>query len=346
VSDLGERALRTLPKVELHRHLDGSIRVDTIRDIARHHGIDLGATTREEIARRAQILAPMRDLAAVLDSFRILKQVLCCYEAIRRVAFENVEDAWRDGIRLVELRFAPCFIAHEKEIANDEIIEGVIDGVTRGMEAYPIQVGLIGIAARTFGPEPNRAALRELLRYRRGIHRNADRICGFDLADAEDSSDPEAFLPLVQEARAAGLGITVHTGENTSADHLKRALSLYRPDRIGHGIKAWGDEEAIAVLRERGTLLEVCPTSNWLTSSVPSLEAHPIRRLRDAGVRICVNSDDPQLMAIDLVHEYELCVRHHGFDRAALQATNRAALESSFVDPDVRTRVDGLLRSA
>ena len=345
MSDLGERALRALPKVELHRHLDGSIRLETIRGIARHHGLDLGSGSREELAGRAQILAPLRDLAAVLDSFRILQRVLCSYEAIRRVAFENVEDAWRDGVRLVELRFAPCFIAQEKEIANDEIIEGVIDGVTRGMEAYPIQVGLVGIGARAFGPEPNRRALRELLRYRRGIHRNGDRICGFDLADAEDTSDPQAFVPLVEEARSAGLGITVHTGENTSADHLKRAISLYGPDRIGHGIKAWGDEEAMGALRDRGILLEICPTSNWLTSSVPSVAAHPIRRLRDAGVRICINSDDPHLMAIDLVHEYQVCARHHGFDHAEFQAANRAALESSFVDPDVRKRVQGLLNS-
>jgi adenosine deaminase len=345
VSDLGERALRALPKVELHRHLDGSIRLETIQDIARHHRLDIGSGSREELAGRAQILAPLRDLAAVLDSFWILQRVLCSYEAIRRVAFENVEDAWRDGVRLVELRFAPCFIAQEKEIANDEIIEGVIDGVTSGMEAYPIQVGLVGIAARAFGPEPNRRALRELLRYRRGTHRNGDRICGFDLADAEDTSDPQTFVPLVEEARSAGLGITVHSGENTSADHLKRAISLYRPDRIGHGIKAWGDDEAMAALRERGILLEICPTSNWLTSSVPSVAAHPVRKLRDAGVRICINSDDPQLMAIDLVHEYQVCARHHGFDHAAFQATNRAALESSFLDPDVRKRVQGLLRS-
>jgi adenosine deaminase len=336
MSEIGEPALRRLPKVELHRHLDGSIRVDTILDLVRYQNIDVGTRNPQEIARRARVLEPMRDLESVLRSFWILQRVLASYEAIRRVAFENVEDAWRDGVALLELRFAPCFIAQEKEIGNDEIIEGVLDGVSRGMDAYPVQVGLIGIAARAFGPEPNRTALRELVRYRRSVHRNGDRICGFDLADAEDSSDPPAYEPLVREARAAGMGITVHTGENTSAEHVKKALALYAPDRIGHGIKAWGDEEAVAMLRERGTLLEICPTSNVLTSSVPSIQAHPIRKLRDAGVRVCINSDDPNLMGIDLVHEYALCAAHHGFDLPAFAAANRAALEASFADPDAK----------
>jgi adenosine deaminase len=329
--------------VELHRHLDGSVRGDTILDIVKHHNLDVGVTNPEEIARRARVLEPMKDLASVLESFRIIQRVLCSYEAIRRVAFENVEDAWRDGVRLVELRFAPTFIAQEKEIAWDEIVEGVIDGASRGMDAYPVQVGLIGIAARAFGAEANRPALRELIRYRKGIHRNGDRIYGFDLADAEDTTDPATFAPLVADARAAGMGITVHTGENTSALHVKRALSLYSPDRIGHGIKAWGDEEALELLRQRGTMLEICPTSNWLTSSVPSLPAHPVRKLRESGVRVCINSDDPQLMGIDLTHEYAICAEHHGFDLEAFRSMNLDALESSFLDAEAKSHAGKLM---
>jgi adenosine deaminase len=336
VNELGPRELRELPKVELHRHLDGSVRVQTIIDLVRHHNLDVGTRNPDEIARRARVLSPMKDLSSVLASFGMLQKVLCSYEAIRRVTYENVEDAWLDGVHLVELRFAPTFIAYEKEIGHDEIIEGVLDGASQGMDAYPIQVGLIGIAARSAGVEPSRAGLRELIRYRRSLHRSGDRIYGFDLADAEDTTDPAAFAPLVAEARAAGMGITVHSGESTSAEHLVRALRLYAPDRIGHGIKAWGDEEAIALLRERGTMLEVCPTSNWLTSSVPSLEEHPIRKLREARVRVCINSDDPNLMGIDLVNEYAVCARLHGFDHEAFASCNRDALAASFVDAEAK----------
>lgn len=339
MSDLTPRVLRSLPKVELHRHLDGSIRVQTILDLIRRHNLDVGTRDPGEIARRALITEPLASLDEVLARFDLLRAVLASYDAIRRVTFENVEDAWQDGVRLVELRFAPCFIGAGKSLGHDEIIEGVLDGVRQGMEAFPVQVGLIGIAARAYGPEANTRALEELIRYRRGSHRHGDRIYAFDLADAEDTTDPLVFRPLVERAREAGMGVTVHTGENTTAAHLRKAVEIYAPDRIGHGIQAWGDDGAIELLRARGIPLEVCPTSNWLTRSVPTLREHPIRRLRDAGVRVSINSDDPNLMGIDLVHEYEVCVDLHGFGLEDLRTMNREALRDSFVDRELKSWV-------
>ena len=343
MSAITERALRALPKVELHRHLDGSIRVQTILDLVRLHNLDVGTRDPARIASLAVIPSPLRDLGEVLKRFDLLRAVLVGYDAIRRVAFENVEDAYRDGVQLAELRFAPAYIAHGKSLSWDEIIEGVLDGVSQGMSAYPVQVGLIGIAARTYGREPNGLALEELIRYRRGSHRSGDRIYGFDLADAEEPSDMPAWLPLVRRAREAGMGITVHTGESTSAEHLKLAIRTYGPDRIGHGIKAWGDGEAVDTLRDRGIPLEICPTSNWITSSVPTLREHPIRSLKDAGVEVSINSDDPNLMGIDLVHEYQVCVEHHGFDLLELARLNRGALEASFVDREIKEWVGARL---
>ncbi len=305
-------------------------------ELARHHGLDLGAGDEDEIVRRARVMEPMGDLQEVLDSFRINQQVLCSYDAIRRVTEENVEDAARENIRLVELRFAPAFIAAEKEIKYDEIMEGVLDGVHRGMEAHQVQVGLICILPRTYPIEANRGVTEELLRYASGSHRCADRLCGLDLADAEKDVDTEPLAELVRDATEAGLGITVHTGENTSADHVKRSLEVYSPRRIGHGIRSWGDRECIDSLRKNEIHLEVCPTSNVRTNSVASYKEHPLPLLRDAGVSVSVNSDDPHLFAIDLTHELEICMRFYGWGIDDLRALTSEALHHSFVNSDVK----------
>lgn len=334
-----QNTLRALPKAELHRHLDGSIRLETVADIVARHNLDLGISTEEDLARKARITTPMKDLQTVLDSFATIREVLCSYEAIERIAFENVEDAYRDGIHLIELRFAPPFISVGKKLGNDEIIEAVLDGITRGMRRYPIQVGLIGILVRTIDLEINRLAAADLIRYAGSRYRNADRICGFDLADSEDRSNPEDFLPMVQQAREAGLGITIHSGENTSAAAVRLTLDLFEPARIGHGIKSWGDEKLLQRIREQEVMLEVCPTSNWLTSSVSTLQEHPLPHLYRSGVPVSINSDDPNLFGIDLVHEYELCGKLYGFTEQDFMRINRQTVEHSFLSGDIRTEV-------
>jgi adenosine deaminase len=336
---LDRQSLSRLPKVELHRHLDGSVRFQTILSLARRHGLDLGSSSEEELRTMTLIRTPMRDLEAVIASFAVPQKVLCCYEALRRVAFENVEDAYQDGVKLLELRFAPAFISAGKSLTNDEIIEGVLDGVADGAERYPIEVGLIGILPRTAVPEANRQATADLIRYARGARRGAQLIVGFDLADSETAAPAESFVPLVDQARRAGLGITIHSGENTSAAAVRKTLELFHPDRIGHGIRIWEEPQTVERVRQLGVHLEICPTSNWLTRSVPSRKAHPLPGLYRAGVSVSVNSDDPQLMDIDLVHEYELCTRFYGFGPSDFQAINRAAARASFLPEAARRRV-------
>ncbi len=332
-------SLAELPKVELHRHLDGSVRISTIWEIAQHYGLDLEAASLEELRAKAVLRSPLRDLQSVLACFATQQKALLSFDAISRVTRENIEDAWHDGVRLLELRFAPAFIADGKRLSHDEIIGAVIDGMREGMAAWPVEVGLIGILPRSFPREVNAAATRDLIRWRASGKPGADRLCGFDLADSEAQFDPRDLAPLVDQAREAGMGITVHTGENTDAAHVARTLDVLRPARIGHGIRSCEDPDLLRRLREEDVLLEICPTSNWITSAVPSLAAHPLPRLLRAGVPACLNSDDPNLFGIDLINEYEVCVREYGFGEEEFTAMNRAALRHSFLPEQIKARV-------
>ncbi len=271
---LRRKDLKKMSKAELHCHLDGSVRFKTIVSLAKYHNIDLGAASESELRRKTRITFPMKDLSAVLETFWIAQKVLCSYEAI---------------------------------------IEGVLDGITAGMEKYPVQVGLIMILPRTFDLGKNRAATEDILRYLKSHHRSADRICGFDLTDAEAETDPEDFVPLIYKARLAGLGITIHSGENADAGWVERTLELYEPQRIGHGIKIWRDERVMEMVREKEVMLEVCFTSNWLTSCVSSLGEHPLPHLFRSGVLVSINSDDPQLAEpVELKISFMLCFRAEG----------------------------------
>lgn len=338
--------LRRMPKVELHRHLDGSVRLETILDLARSHGIRLPADNPEELRKLATITAPLRDLREVLDGFAILQSVCASYDALKRIAYENVEDAVRDGVQLIELRFAPAFIAAGKDLGNDEIIEGVVDGVRAALADFPVEVGLIGIVARSQSLEANTAATADLIRYSRSDHPEAWRIRGFDLADNEAGFDARDFVPLVQQARDAGLGITIHSGEDTDAAAVSTTLELFGAERIGHGVRIWGDEEVMQQVRDAGALLEVSPTSNWLTRAVPSRADHPLVKLHRAGVPVCLNSDDPHLFGIDLVTEYRYAVDELGASLEELQLMNQRALSASFLPEDCRSRARRLMEQA
>jgi adenosine deaminase len=333
------RKLRKLPKVELHRHLDGSVRFDTIKHIAKHHGIDLGIRSKTELWQKTKIIKPMKNLEDVLNAFWTTQKVLCSYDAIKRITYENVEDAFYDGVRLLELRFAPVFMALGKNLGYDEIFEGVLDGISLGMDRFDIQVGLIHIIPRPLEPNKHEESTREFLRYKKSGHKNGDRLCGFDLADSETTTEPETFLPLVEMVREAGVGVTVHTGENTDAGYVRKTIEVFNPSRIGHGIRIIDDRDVMELVKEKNIHLEINLTSNWLTRSVESIENHPLPELYGAGIAVSINSDDPHLMDIDLVDEYKLAIRYFGFTLDDFFEINKAAIAHSFLNTDVKEHV-------
>ncbi|HZW59261.1 MAG TPA: adenosine deaminase [Woeseiaceae bacterium] len=321
---------RSLPKVELHCHLEACFRAQTVMEIGRSVGLDIPQDPA--VFRRDWLLSrPLANLETALARFVDIQRVWCSEEVIERLAFEACEDARAQNIRVMEFRYAPDFIAAGKHGLDFETIHAaIVAGIERARHD-DLAVGLIGIVQKTL---PLAAAARTV----DFMVEHADSFVGLDFAD-RDTRPIRDYAPLVERARRAGLRLTVHAGEEPgSAAQVRDAIEQLGAERIGHGIHIVQEPDVLELVRQSGVVLEVCPTSNWLTSSVPSTAAHPIRRLMDEGVAVTVNSDDPSLFGIDLCHEYDVLGREHGYSAAEFAACNRTALAGSFLAEDAKAR--------
>src|SRR3954465_12319744 len=284
-----------LPFIDLHRHLDGSVRLTTILDLARQHNIELPGKTVEELRPHAQVIEPQPGLMAFLAKMLWATRVLADGEACRRIARENVEDAHREGIDYLELRFSPYFMAEPHQLAMAEVIEGVAAGIAEGVAATGVRVNLIGILSRTYGAEVCHQELEALLAHR-------DQFVALDLAGDEANFPAPLFVDHFKKGRDAGWRITVHAGEAGGPQSVWDAIQLLGAERIGHGVRALEDPKLTDYLLENRIPIEANLTSNVHTSTVPSLASHPLHQMMARGLVCSINTDDPGLSAIDLRH--------------------------------------------
>jgi adenosine deaminase len=325
------RDLRALPKIDLHRHLEGSLRLSTIIDLAREAGAPLPAWTPEELASYAQIFEPVGSLEEALARFEPHQASFRSYRAVRRIAKEAAEDLAEDNVRLAELRFSPDFMCSPAGLDWDAALEAILGGLDEA-RGGDVAVGLIAIASRDYGMDSARATAAWAMRHR-------EHLVGFDIAGPEVGYLPGSFIDLVTPVKEAGLGLTVHYGESGGPEYPREAIEALQPSRLGHGVSVALDPEVTALALDRGVALEMCPTSNTLTRAVPSLAEHPARRLLRQGVKVTLNTDNPGLMAIDLTHEFETARDTLGFTLDDLREATVNALEASFLPPDVKDDV-------
>jgi adenosine deaminase len=321
-------SLEAIPKVELHRHLEGSLRLSTLRELAVASGMSVPA---DELRFKEHFVlsAPTSDLAAALNKFLLTQRLLSSEAILERVAFEAVEDAAREGIRILELRYAPTYVALGHPLLKwDAIHAAILAGLERARREIPtVATGLICIVQRT-------SPLREAESVTRFAIEHRDTFIGLDLADDEERFDCAPFARAFEAARAAGLKITVHAGEANYAGAARAvidAVDRLGAMRIGHGVQVWRSEQAMEFIKSRRIPLELCPTSNWLTRAVPSLAAHPFVGLREEGVAVAICADDPGPFGIDLVNEYRVLSELHGLDAEDFTRINDLAAAASFI---------------
>jgi len=292
-------ALDDLPLADLHRHLDSTVRPTTVLEIARHHGIALPADTPAGLRPWMQIDRPVSTLIEFFERFDLLLRILVDYEAVYRVARENLEIALAEGLDYVELRFSPLFMATVHHLDPVQITRTICQAVQEATD-LPIQANLIVIMSRQFGPEGGQVELQAALA---GAGKG---VVALDLAGDEANYPGELFVEHFRQARSAGLHTIAHAGEAAGPESVRQAVEQLGAERIGHAVRAAQDPAVMDLLSERGIAVESCLTSNLQTLTVPSLEQHPLPLFLRRGIRVTLNTDDPGISAIDLPHEYDL----------------------------------------
>src|SRR5512135_2229456 len=322
----------SLPKAEIHCHLEGAIRTATMIDIARQYGLSLPSYEVSELDRHVKVLDQWRDLHAVLEAFGIARDCFVAEAVVERIAWELFEDSAAQNIKLLEVRFSPDWAFSGHNLDWDAALEGLLRAQSRAEGELGMAIGLIAITSRSLGPASCARTVDWSIRH-------SDHILGIDLADSERDFPLAEFVGSIRRAQDTGLKVTIHTGEDTPASFVTETIRLAAPDRIGHGIHIIEDPAAVDLVRERGITLEVNPWSNYLTSSVRTIEEHPLKQLFDRGVRVTINSDDPEVLDTNLNNEYRIAREVLGMTWDDLDACNRYALAASFLPEATRLRV-------
>ncbi|EAO9145140.1 adenosine deaminase [Salmonella enterica] len=314
----------TLPLTDIHRHLDGNIRAQTILDLGRLFNIALPAQTLETLIPHVQVTSTEPDLVSFLTKLDWGVKVLASLDACRRVAFENIEDAARNGLHYVELRFSPGYMAMAHQLPIAGVVEAVIDGVRDGCNTFGVEARLIGIMSRTFGEAACLQELDALLAHR-------EKITALDLAGDELGFPGSLFLSHFNRARDAGWHITVHAGEAAGPESIWQAIRELGAERIGHGVKAVEDRALMDFLAQQRIGIESCLTSNIQTSTVASLADHPLKTFLEHGVLASLNTDDPAVQGVDIIHEYHVVAPAAGLSREQIRQAQINGLEIAFL---------------
>jgi adenosine deaminase len=315
---------RHLPLIDLHRHIDGSVRLTTILDLAAKHGVKLPSATLDELRPHVHVVERQPGVMAFIAKMLWMTAVLGDADACRRVARENVEDAKAEEIDYIELRFSPYFMAEPHRLDLERVVAAVVEGVTEGAQSTGVRVQLIGILSRTYGPEIAKKELAALLTRR-------DKLVALDLAGDEANFPPKLFVDHFKRGRDAGWRITVHAGESAGPESVWDAVRLLGAERIGHGIRAMEDPALIDFLVENRVGIEANLTSNVHTSTVIDLAHHPLREMLERGLLASINTDDPGVSAIDLPYEFNVAAPAAGLTDAQIRRAQLNALETAFL---------------
>jgi adenosine deaminase len=322
---------------ELHTHLGGSVSSDILWSLAHRQGIALPVKDYWDFDRLVTVSDPrgVPDLDALDQIYHWTELIQSSPAAVEISVHGAIGGAYRSqGITTLELRFNPM----KRNRGGERDLDHIILAATRGLDVasleYPqVHAGLILMMDRTFTPRQNEIIVEKAISWaRRGI-------VGVDIAGprpGHERFDYASVLPMVEEARAAGLGVTIHVGEEGGEfgrDEIGEVLEVLRPDRIGHGILAAGDEELMRLLRQTEVVLEICPTSNLLTKALPDEDAvrDVFRTFVDRGVRFTIATDGPEMMRTHLRDELDLLLRIGALTQAELDEVNRRGHDASFV---------------
>lgn len=315
--------LRRLPKAELHCHLDGSVRPATMLELGRDLHVRMPRDDAEALAEYMRV-DDARDLEDYLARFTVTLSVMQSAEAMERVAFELAEDCAREGIRYLEVRYAPILNVRAG-LTLGEAVEYPLRGLRRAERAYGITARVIVCAIRNMAP----ATSLELAHL--AVEFKDAGVVGFDLAGGEAGHPASAHRAAFDLVREHGMPCTCHAGEGAGPESVADALHVCHAHRIGHGTRLGEDPALLVEAKARGIGIECCLTSNVQTRAAASYDTHPLRAYFDAGLQVSLNTDNRLMSGTDLVTEYGLAARHLGFTFDELAALSRNGFANAFL---------------
>lgn len=321
--------VKNLPKIELHCHLDGSVRPETILDIAKKENIELFSYDINEI--RKSVIAPEEctSLNDYLKSFKLPNLVMQTRESLERITFELFEDASKENVKYMEVRFAP--ILHtEKGLTMEEVIDSVLNGIRKAEATYNIKGNLILGCLRFMSEE---VAIKTV---EAGKGFLKDGVVAIDLCANEDRGFAKEFKRAIDLARNYGYRVTIHAGETGIGENVLESIELLGAERIGHGVFIRDCKEAYDAVKAKGVFLEMCPTSNVQTKAVNGIKDHPLYDYHKGGIKVTINTDNRTVSNVDMTNEINLAINDLGLTYEEYKKIYLNSIDATFADDETK----------
>ena len=319
----------TLPKIELHCHLDGSLRPETIIDIAKREGISLPSLQIDKIKR--ELIAPLdcTSLDEYLEKFAIPNLVMQSKENLKRITFELFEDAARENVKYMEIRFAP--LLHTVEgLDVEDIIQSVLDGMKDAEKQFDIKGNLILSCMRTMSAE---SAFEVVEKGKKFLGKG---VVAIDLCASEDEGFCGKFVEPIALAKEYGYRVTIHAGETGVGKNVLEAVELLGAERIGHGVFINDCDEAYNIVKEKHVVLEMCPTSNVQTKAVDQFSEHPIYQFHKDGIKVTVNTDNRTVSDTTMANECNILLKEFNISEDDYKEIYINSVDASFADSETK----------
>lgn len=328
MTPISDALLRRIPKAELHCHLDGSVRPTTLLDLGREYGVPMPETSADALAHHMYV-RDARHLEDYLTRFDVTLGVMQSERALERISFELGEDAAADGVRYIEVRFAPV-LNQRWGMSLEEAVEASLRGLARAQAAHGIVGRIIVCGLRHLSPDVSLELARLAVAFQ------GKGVVGFDLAGGEAGHPASAHRAAFLHAREHGMFCTCHAGEGAGPESVADAVHVCGAQRIGHGTRLIEDPRLTDELAKNGIAIEACLTSNVQTHAAKDYESHPLRAYFERGMRVTLNTDNRLMSGTTLIAEYAHAAKELEFSLDELCTLARNGFESAFLPDDER----------
>lgn len=317
--------MRKLPKIELHCHLDGSVRVETIIDIAKQERLELPSYNINDIKKLVQVPLECKSLIEYLNKFDLPNKVMQTKDNIKRIAFELIEDSAKENIKYIEVRFAPM-LHLDKGLSIKEVIQSVLDGMNEACEKYEIKANLILGCMRSMSGKDAEIVAKE------GKEFIGKGVVAIDLCGPEQEGFAIKYKKAIDLARSYGYRITIHAGEAASGKNVIDAINLLGAERIGHGINIKDMKKAYDLVKSKDVTLEMCPTSNLQTKAIDSINDYPFLKFYNDELSVTLNTDNRTVSNVDLTNELNLIKENFSMSEEDYKKIYLKSVDATFAD--------------